>query len=259
MFEAMMIAATGIAHQQRRLDTIADNVANVNTVGFKESRLDFKDALYTAGMGPAPAYTPDGNLQKGHGVLVSAITKDFRMGSLSPTGSPLDFAIEGDAFFELMNPDEGLLYTRAGNMYISNEDDAAYIVNSDGYYLHNEDGERIVIPAGSYETSVARDGTITFYGEQSSVVGTDKIGLFTFTNNTGLANVGSSNYEVTPASGEKMLAENASLIQGSLEMSNVDLAGEMTRLIRTQRAFSLASRALTTADDMEGIANNIRR
>jgi flagellar basal-body rod protein FlgG len=254
MFEAMMTAATGLHNQQRRLDTIANNVANVNTTAFKSVRLDFKDALYTAGIVPGLPRTPEGNQQKGHGVLVAGTTKDFRVGNLQTTERPLDAAIEGEGFFELGDLDGEIVYTRNGSFHI---DDAGYFVNSDGLFVHDADGERISVPYGTHTIDIDQSGRLTFSGD--GFEGTVMLGVYTFRNITGLLSAGNGNYSESPASGERLPAEGAVIRQGWLEISNVDLATEMTRMIRTQRAFQLASRALTTADEMEGIANNMRR
>ena len=280
MYEAMMIAATGLLNQQRRLDTIANNIANVNTVGYKNSRLDFKDALYTSGIVPGLPRTraPEGNQQKGHGVMIAGIAKDYRTGSVQTTSRPLDVAIEGEGFFELEDVNGEICYTRCGSFYL---DDAGYLVNGNGYFIHDTDGERIIAPYGTDTVGIDLRGVITFTihgagsreggegeeateraeGEEGEVIYETKaaLGIYTFRNVTGLASVGESNYGETAASGEKMTAENIRVRQGMLEMSNVSLAEEMTRMVRTQRAFQLASRALTTADQMEGIANNMRR
>ena len=255
MYEAVMMAATGLTNQQRRIDSIADNVSNVNTVGYKAARLDFKDALYTAGMGPTAS--PDGNLQKGHGVMISSISKQFSQGGLLTTGEELDFAIDGEGFLEVRAPSGELLYTRAGNLYVGQAGDRSYLVNSQGYFVQNNLGERINVPEGTTSIGVGEDGAITFTAGDWTA--TDRFGLYTFVNKTGLSAAGNGNYEITVASGQKQTSPEIRIKQGALEASNVELATEMTRLIRAQRAFSLAGRALTTADDMEGIANNLKR
>jgi len=257
MFEAKMIASTGLQHQQRRMDTIANNVANVNTVGFKTVRLDFKDALYTAGIIPGPARTSGGDQQKGHGVLLAGIAKDFSTGAFQTTERDLDVAIQGEGFFELGDNEGNIFYTRNGNFNLSVEDDGIYLVNADGLYVHDAEGERILVPYGTHTINISPDGVITFTANDEEITAT--LGVFTFRNITGLLSAGNGNYSESPASGERRPAEEAILRQGVIEGSNVSLAEEMTRLIRTQRAFQLASRALTTADEMEGIANNMRR
>jgi len=256
MYEAMMIAATGLQNQQRRIDVIANNVANVNSVAFKSARLDFKDALYTAGHVPGPPRTPEpqGNQQKGHGVMVTGITKDYFTGSMQRTDRPLDLAIEGEGFFELGDIDGELVYTRNGSLHL---DDAGYLVNADGLFVRDIDGGNIWAPYGTHTIDIDTNGVVTFVTDEYET--SYLLGLYTFRNVTGLLSAGNGNYAESVASGEKRPAEEAVIRQGMLELSNVNLAEEMTRLIRTQRAFQLASRALTTADEMEGIANNLRR
>jgi len=257
MNEAMMIAAAGVKNQQSRLDTIANNVANVNSTAFKGARLDFKEALYTAGASPARSRTPDGNRQKGHGVVVAGIAKDFSVGNLQTTDRPLDAAIEGEGFFELGDGEGNILYTRNGAFNMSAEDGGGYLVNSDGLYVHDGGGNRILIPYGTDTININSNGTITFiaFGEETTV----SLGVYTFRNITGLLSMGNGTYAESDASGERVPADGATIRQGAIEGSNVSLADEMTRLIRTQRTFQLSSRALTTADEMEGIANNMKR
>jgi flagellar basal-body rod protein FlgG len=253
-----MIAATGLTNQQRRLDTIADNIANVNVAGFRASRLDFKDALYTAGIVPAAPRTPDGNQQKGHGVATAAITRDSKQGSLTQTGGKLDFAIEGDGFFELSNADGERLYTRGGNFYFSDSDAGLSLVSANGYFVNDADGNAIVAPRDTNEVTITDDGVLSFQTPDGEVVQA-RLGIYGFRNVMGLNAAGSGNYTVSGISGDIFPTEGARVVQGFLENSNTDLSREMTLMIRSQRAFSLASRALTTADDMEQLANNLRR
>lgn len=258
MYEAVFMAATGLVNQQRRLDTIADNVANVNTVGFKAARLDFKDALYTANS-LGPLGSPEENHQKGHGVMSASADRIYQEGSIMTSGEPLDFAIEGDGFFELENQSGQSVYTRAGNFYLGGveADGNQYLVNARGYYVHDMNGQRIAVPLGTHVTVCDEQGLIEFVGaDESQFV---QLGIFSFANPTGLDALGGSNFAESAASGGRERAEGYTVHQGALESSNVSLADEMTRMIRAQRAFSLASRALKTADDMEGIANNLRR
>jgi len=258
MYEALSIAATGLRNQQNRIDTIAGNVANANTVAYKSARLDFKDALYTTGVVPGPPRSPDENQQKGHGLMVAGIGRDWRNGNFERTERMLDFAIEGEGFFALMAPGGDTIYTRGGNFYLSTEATGTYIVNSNGLYVLDQNGGRIRIPAGTTSIETDTSGTIRFVNN-SVELGRATLGIFTFRNLTGLASAGEGNYTQTPAAGTRLPAGGAIIRQGILEQSNVNMAEEMTRLIRTQRAFQLASRALSTADDMEGIANNMRR
>jgi len=257
MYEAMMIAATGLKNQQSRLDTIANNVANVNSAAFKAARLDFKDALYTAGIVPAKPRSPEGNQQKGHGVMVAGIAKDFSVGNMQTTERPLDAAIEGEGFFELGDGSGKIVYTRNGAFNMSSEDGGNFLVNGDGLYVHDAGGNKISVPYGTDTININIDGSVTFvaFEEETTV----QLGVYTFRNITGLLSMGNGTYSESAASGEKLPAAGVAIRQGAIEGSNVNLAEEMTRLIRTQRTFQLSSRALTTADEMEGIANNMKR
>ena len=284
MYEAVSIAATGLTNYQRRLDVIANNVANINSAAFKSDRLDFKDALYTARYSPSYPRTPEGNQQKGHGVMVAGITKDYSTGSFERTDRQLDVALQSEGFFELEDNIGELVYTRNGCFEIGTGENGNFIVSADGYYIHDSNGDRIQVPDWTDSIQFNTDGSVTF-SSTGSVDGvntndvddtgntgdiddtndtgvieeTVQLGIYTFRNQTGLTSSGMGNYSVSVASGEKIPAEDVILRQGNLEISNVKLSEEMTRMIRTQRVFQLSSRALQTADEMEGIANNLRR
>ena len=260
MYLAKSIAASGLRNQQRRIDSIAHNVANANTVGFKAPRLDFKDALYTVGLTPGPPRTPapEGNQQKGHGLMTAGIARDWRTGSFETTGRMLDFALQHEGFFVMSDANGDLVYTRNGSFHLSVEDDGTYLVNGDGYYVLDQNEDRILIPFGTNLINVGVDGTMEFRIEDE-IVGGATLGIFTFRNLHGLESVGLSNFTQAESAGERLEAGTVVIRQGVIEMSNINLAEEMTRVIRTQRAFQLASRALTTADEMQGIANNMRR
>ncbi|MDR2530059.1 MAG: flagellar hook-basal body protein [Oscillospiraceae bacterium] len=262
MNETMSIAAMGLKMQQRRLDVIADNLANVNTVGFKASRVDFRDALYTAGITQAgKPFSPEGSQQKGHGVLTAQITKNRSGGAFNVTGRELDLAIEGDAFISVSTPLEGVKYSKAGNLYVTaDEAGGLRLVTSNGHFVLDENGAEIEIPQGVEQIAIDSTGRITFRVNGEPVEGS-VIGVYGFTNALGLGYDGSSLYSATDASGEAYLEDfdKYRLIQGSLEMANVDMAQEMQLMIRTQRAYQLASRALTTGDQMEGLANQMRQ
>jgi flagellar basal-body rod protein FlgG len=259
MFAAKMIAASGLRNQQARLDTISDNVANVNTMAFNRSRLDFKDALYTTGITPGPPRTPapGGNQQRGNGVMIGAITRCFTPGALIRTDRDLDLAITGDGFFELEDENGNSLYTRNGGFHLSVNEEGTFIVSATGKFLLDSEGERIQVPEGTSNINIDREGVISFTVDDE--ITTVNLGIHTFRNITGLVSEGSGYFSETPAAGERLPADEAEVLQGMREGSNVDLAFEVTRLIRTHRAYSMAATALRTADEMEAIANNMRR
>jgi flagellar basal-body rod protein FlgG len=260
MYLAKSIAASGLRHQGMRIDTIAHNVANANTHGYKNSRLDFKDALYVAGITPGPARSLDENQQKGHGLITNAITRDFKPGPMERTERELDFAIEGEGFFSLSDPHGDVVYTRSGVFFRSVEENGTFLVNGQGLYVLDENGARIQMPFMTSKIESIEDGTLRFLDMNNVQLGEARLGIFTFRNIKGLESVGGANYSPSPAAGERFqVNDDITLRQGVLEGSNLNLSEEMTRLIRTQRAFQLASRALTTADEMQGIANNMRR
>jgi flagellar basal-body rod protein FlgG len=257
MFQAMRTAATALRSQQIRLDTIGNNIANLNTTAFKGTRINFRDALYTTGITPGPPRTPDGNQQRGHGLMIASARTDFNGGNLIRTEAVLDFALEGEGFFQLGDLAGNTFFTRSGHFTISAEADGNYIVNANGLYLLDVNGERIRMDSLTHTINVGTDGEMVFISPDGET--TANLAIVTFRNLTGLYQLGSSLFQESEASGEMLVPEGTIVRQGMLEGSNVELAQEMTRMIRTQRAFSLASRALTTADEMEGIANNMRR
>ena len=259
MFGAKALASTALRMQQTRLDTIGNNVANVNTTAFKASRLDFKTALYTTGLNPSFPRSPEEHNQRGHSVLISGIGRDWRTGNFQRTDRDLDFAIEGEGFFALSDPNGETVFTRNGAFAISAEAEGRFLVNGHGLYVLDPTGARIEIPFPLDRMDVSDTGEISFvlHGEE---VGTAQLGMATFTNLGGLEQIGSGLFRHVESAGEILAVAPTTVIrQSMLEGSNVHLADEMTKLIRTQRAFQLASRALTTADEMEGVANNMRR
>lgn len=252
MIQSLSTAAAGLYAQQQKIDIIANNIANVNTIAFRSADARFEDTYYTVMENPDPE-AENANLQKGTGVALSSTTIDFSQGGIQTTGNVLDFMIDGDAFFKLETADGTYAYTKDGSFNISAEEDGYYLINSKGYYVLDENDERILIPEDAGEFTVNSDGSIIVDGDES------KFGIYTFENNAGLLCEGGNLFSETAVSGAVAAAEEYAVMQGTLEGSNVDLATELTELIQAQRVFSLASKALQTADDMEGLANNIRR
>ena len=256
MYEAVFIAATGLRHQQARMDVIANNVANVNSAAYKTARLDFKDALHTTGVIPGLPRTRDsegGNQQKGHGVMIAQIMKDPRTGSMQATGRELDIAIEGEGYLALRDLFGETVYTRNGSLHL---DDDQWLVSGDGYFIYDVNGQPIQAPPQTTNINIDQFGNITFFaiGQEA----TYSLGFYTFRNVSGLESAGYGNYRESVSSGDRRTADVV-IRQGVLEMSNVGLADEMTSMIRTQRALQLCARALKTADEMEGQANNMKR
>lgn len=250
--QAIYTATSGMKSQQKRLDTIANNISNSSTTGYKTTRVDFKDALYTYMDSPVTD-SEEGNLRVGSGVISASTTTNFTDGSRKDTGELLDFAIEGSGFFTVKDAAGKIRYTRNGSFAASGEGDDKFLVTAQGDFVLDEKGEKIHLPEDISSLSVSEDGVL---GTSEGTIAT--LGIAQFTNPDGLSAVGNTMYEATEVSGEPVKAEDASVLQGSLENSNVSLADEMTLLIRAQRSYSLASTALRTADDMDGLANNMR-
>ena len=245
MMQGLYTSASSLGAQQKNIDTIANNVANVNTTGFKAMRVDFKEALYTHMFNTATGE----KLEKGTGVLLAATNHNFEQASISLTERPLDLAIDSEGFFAIKSPNGEIRYTRGGNFAVSPGQDGNYLVDSSGN--HVMDSEYNTIKIESAETFVvASDGTIQ--GSEQ------KIGVFKFANNDGLEEVGGTGFAETTVSGKAEVAVGVNVKQSYLEESNVDLAEEMVRLIKAQRTYQLSSRAITMIDQMEGVANNLR-
>lgn len=249
--QMLYAAKLGLQMQQERVNTIANNISNVNTVGFKGQRVDFKDALYTKLINPADV-TSDANLQNGTGVLIAATTRDFSLGAPMNTGNPLDLYINGNGFFTVTNSSGQTMYTRNGCFGISTEMDGRYLVTARGDYVLDTENNRIRIPEIASEISVSPQGVIYADGNVVS-----SLRIVDFQNKGGLSAQGEGCYIETEVSGEPV-ASGSDIIQGAIETSNVELATEFTRLIRAQRAFSLAGRAVNMWDQMAGAANNLR-
>ncbi|MGG1661413.1 flagellar basal body rod protein FlgG [Brevibacillus sp. NRS-1366] len=272
MLRSMYSGISGMRGFQTKLDVIGNNIANVNTVGFKKGRVMFQDILSQNVQG-AGAPSEDGGkggtnpTQIGLGASIGSIDTVFSAGSPMTTNLPTDLSIEGDAFF-MVSPDEGetIYYTRAGNF---TRDAAGFLVNSQGLKLLSTDGTPIEInqeTAVSY--SIGKDGVITTVDEAGELASDNAIGVMTFNNPGGLKKVGNSLYENTVnagARGEDPTAAvtageaKVSIIAGQLEMSNVDLSEEFTEMIVAQRGFQANSRIITTSDSVLEELVNLKR
>ena len=262
MIKAMRTAASGMAGQQMNVDNIANNLANVNTTGFKRSKLEFQDVLYQnyrrAGVASAVGLEVPVGLAIGYGTKPSATVREFSTGDLSMTSNPLDVAIEGNGFFQIQLPDGSTGYTRDGALKLSAE---GQIVTSDGYFVMPE----ISIPEDATAISIGQDGIIQVqqFG-QNDPTDVGQFELVRFVNPAGLAAIGHNILIQTSASGDPISdipSQNGlgRTNQGYLEMSNVAVVDEMVNMIVAQRAYEMNSKAIQTADDMSQVANNLKR
>jgi flagellar basal-body rod protein FlgG len=247
----------GMLSHQQNLDTIANNVANVNSHGYKRSRTEFRETLYARMLSPTDN-APQVNLQRGTGVIPSQTLHNFEQGAPLDTGRSLDFALEGPGFFTVATPAGERLYTRDGAFFLTPEADGDYITDKRGYYLLDADGARIRVPGDASDLSADARGGLSLQTETGESAPFARLALIEFDNPTGLSAAGDGRYRPTENSGDPREAIDTSLRQGALENSNVDYAEEMARLIRAQRAYQLSSRCVTTADQMAQICNSIR-
>ncbi len=260
MMRSLWTAATGMVAQQLNIDVISNNLSNVNTTGFKKSRAEFEDLMYQT-MKIAGSVTEGDNtvpvgIQVGMGVRPTAVHKFFTQGDYQNTGNPLDLAIEGDGFFQVMVGDE-LMYTRAGAFKL-NEDGT--IVTSNGYILQPE----FAVPAETKSIAVSETGRITALDNNGEEIAGADLPLFTFINPAGLDARGRNLYMPTEASGEAVEGvpgtDNVGTVsQGFLEMSNVEVVDEMVAMIVGQRAYEMNSKAIQTSDTMLSTAVQLKR
>jgi len=262
MIRSLWTSATGMQAQALNLDVISNNLANVNTSGFKKSRAEFQDLLYET---IRPAGTPSSQdtevptgIQLGHGTRPSTVLKIFSQGNMENTQNELDLAIEGDGFFQISLPSGETAYTRDGAFKLDSD---GRIVNSDGFALEPE----ISIPSDALSISVGLDGTVSVLQAGESIpseVGT--IELARFVNPAGLISMGKNLFITSEASGDEMTGTAGedglgTLAQGFLEMSNVSVVDEMVNMITAQRAYESNSKAIQAADEMLQLANNVKR
>lgn len=262
MIRALWTAATGMAAQNINVDVIANNLANVNTAGFKRARANFQDLMYQKVQMPGAEASASGTqipngIQIGLGTQTAGIETLFTEGNFQQTGNPLDLAIKGPGFFQIQLANGDLAYTRSGAFSV---DAQGQIVTPQGDLLE----PAITIPQDALSINIAPDGTVSVEqpGGIASVVG--QIQIVNFANPAGLSKLGNSLFQTTNASGEPIVgnpSENGlgSIGQRMLEMSNVNMVEEMVNLIAGQRAYEMNSKAIQAADEMLQTANNVRR
>lgn len=262
MLRALWTAASGMEAQQLNIDIISNNLANANTIGFKRSQGDFQDLLYETLRTPG-ATSAQGNqiptgMQLGHGVRPVAIQKIFSQGDYQQTQNELDMAIEGDGFFQVLQPNGEIAYTRAGAFKM---DSQGRVVTSDGYPLDPE----MSIPPDASSITIGADGTVSITqggASEASEVGTIQVSRFP--NPAGLNAIGRNLFLPTTASGTAETGTPGesgfgTIAQGYLELSNVSVVEEMVNMIIAQRAYEINAKAIQTADDMLQYANSIKR
>jgi flagellar basal-body rod protein FlgG len=260
MLRALYSAASGMQAQQLNLDVISNNLANVNTTGFKKSKVEFQDLLYQTMAAPgaeegAGNQLPTG-IQIGHGSQAVSTSRIFTTGELTQTGEQLDVAINGDGFFQIQLPDGTTGYTRDGSL---KTDSTGRITTSTGMPLI---GGFQAVPAGTTNITIAPTGTVTYSTPSGTT--TYQVQLARFINPNGLNSQGGNVYTETPASGAPQTGTPGetgygSLSQGTLEMSNVQIVDEMVNLIMAQRAYEVNSKAVQASDEMLQEGNNLRR
>jgi flagellar basal-body rod protein FlgG len=260
MIRALYSGRTGMSGQQLQLDTISNNLANVNTAGFKKSRTQFED-LYYQTIREAGVETADGGeiptgIQVGLGVRPTSVQKIFTQGSITETGNDLDWAIEGRGFFQVVR-DGQEYYTRAGTF---TRDSNGFIVTQNGDRVQPE----FAIPQNAVSVSIDAGGFLVAKDNQEQIIAQRQVTLFNFINPSGLKATGSNLFRPTEASGEPNEAVPGTEGMGTIaqrftEVSNVDITEELVSLIITQRAFEVNSQSVQTADQLLQIANNLKR
>jgi flagellar basal-body rod protein FlgG len=262
MLRSLYTASTGMRAQDLNVSVIANNLANVNTAGFKRSRADFEDLLYQnlklmGTLSNSGNQIPTG-IQLGLGVKPAAVQKIFLQGDFAQTQNPLDMAIEGKGFFQILQPNGNFAYTRAGTFKLDN---LGRIVTSEGQLMQ----PTVTIPNNAINISIEPTGTVSITQPGTTVpaiVGT--IQTATFQNQAGLQAIGNNLFLQTGASGAPIigtpgLQDRGTLSQGFLELSNVSVVEEMVNLITAQRAYEINSRTVQTADEMLQITSNLKR
>ncbi len=261
MMRALNTAATGMASQEMHVSTISNNIANVNTTGYKNQRAEFESLKYQtireAGSSSSANTLYNTGLQIGSGSKVSGTKRDFAPGSPKITNNPFDFMVDGDGFFAIVLPNQEVRYTRDGAFSVNSQ---GTVVTKAGYTVF----PTIQLPQGTISVNVTQDGKVeAFLRNQKEPTQAGQIPVFTFTNNNGLKAVGGNLYAATQSSGnpvQNIAGENQAGVinQGTLETSNVNIMNEMTNLIKAQRGYEMNGKVMKIADEMLQTVNNIR-
>jgi len=259
---ALFTAATGMEAQQLRIDTVANNLANVSTTGFKRARANFQDLFYETLQAPgaesATGATLPTGIQIGHGVRLASMGRVYTQGDRTNTGRNFDLAIDGDGFFQLQRPGGETVYTRDGSFHVNSD---GTVVNAQGLEMV----PAIQIPSDAIQITILADGTVSALTGQSGVpTQVGQIELARFANPAGLRAVGGNQLLTTEASGEPETGAAdedgfGGISQGFLESSNVNIAEELVEMILAQRAFEVSSRVIQAGDEMLRTASQLQR
>lgn len=270
MMRALWTGASGMIAQQTNVDNISNNLANVNTTGFKKSETQFQSLLYSKLQREVTDHNGDPKPvigQVGSGVRVSGLVTNYKQGSLTETGGTWDMAIDGEGFYQVRLYDGSIAYTRNGAFSMSIGGDGVALATAEGYEVLGTDGEPITFDEGIDVTKLQMDeyGRFMYPDETGAYQLTDKqIGLVQFNNPAGLEKISGSNIKATENSGEPRAEyEDSSLktsrvLSGYLEASNVQTVDEVVNLIVAQRAYEMNSKIITAVDEMLQQANNLR-
>jgi flagellar basal-body rod protein FlgG len=258
MNDALYIAATGMQAQQTQVNVIANNVANVNTAGFKRSSVNFHDLVHTQALATSAEteLARPGTLT-GAGVAIGTVAKQFAAGDLKQTGSPMDVAVQGNGFIEVLLSDGSTGYSRGGTLHVNADN---LLATAEGYVLK----QRIQMPADARNLSIGNDGQVTANDGKSRDWSLGRIDLVTFANPSALTAMGDNIYRAPPQAGDALVATPGEggagrLMQGQLEASNVKLIDEMVQLMVAQRAYEMNVKVIQAADDIAGLTNNLRK
>ncbi|MCC5913846.1 MAG: flagellar basal-body rod protein FlgG [Balneolaceae bacterium] len=264
MFRALSTGALGMSAQQKSVDNIANNLANVGTTGFKRSTIAFQDLFYENiasskhGSAASRVSNDSPSLQIGHGTRAVATIRNFMQGSLSETGNALDLGLSGSGFFQVEMPDGSVAYTRDGSF---SRDSTGMLVNNSGLPL----ADQIEIPEDAVAVEISQSGVVSaLMAGDNREVELGQIELAKFVNNGGLDAIGDNLFRETESSGMPFYGNPGqegfgSIRQGFLEGSNVDIVNEMVNLIEAQRAYETNSKMVQTAEDMMQVTNQIKR
>jgi flagellar basal-body rod protein FlgG len=261
---ALRTAASGMSAQQINIEVISNNIANINTTGFKKNKAEFQDLMYQEeNVNPLSSTTPGvetgstARIQVGNGVKPSSSQKIFRQGDITATNNQFDLAVQGEGFFQVKKSDGTFAYTRDGSFKVNAD---GKIVTASGYEL--EPG--LTLNSDISSVSIGKDGTVTTQDAKGDTSTLGNIELVRFMNNGGLVALGDNLYAESPQSGQPLLGTPGAqgfgeINQGYLESSNVDIVEEMVAMIAAQRAYEINSKTVTTVEDMMTLANNLKK